>query len=1153
MKRTTLLSLLTMLLLFVGSNVWAQDEPFYTLWTVSAEGTNHTNYTQYFDDEHDGMTWNAPGNQKVSNDITDRWRIGGKEIENVDRTITAKTPMGSAIDRVVLNHFGTSRSAVTVNSLTLTIASDVNYADIIDEVVLTPEIATGEAGSEEFVPTAESLTEWPVDAYYRLTINLTNTTKNNGGLDIASIQFFAPGGGSTVTVAKPVITPNGGTFTEPQEVTITADAGCTIYYTTDGAEPTSESTEYTAPFTVSENCIVKAIAYDADDNASAIASAEFTFTNPADAIETIAELCAATPASGTEQVLVNFNDWVVTGLRGKNNVNILFTDGNNGILLYQSNHGFNVGDHITGSATINLTTFKGAPEITGLTATTEGVTVTAGEEAAPVASTIANLDNTKQGCVVVLEDLTYSATNQVFTDASGATIAFYDGFSTGFTPEDGKTYDVTGIVLWYDKLQIAPRTANDIVEAGGVVTVAKPVITPDGGTFAEPQTVTLTAGEGCTIYYTTDGTEPTEASTLYEAPFIVSEACTVKAIAYDEDDNASEVAEATFTFSEAISSIALLCDAATDTEQTVPVSINNWAVTGVNGNQVYLSDGTNGIVLYQKNHGFAVGDVLNGTASVTVVNFKKNDFTYPEIMGLAATTEGVTVTNGTEIAPQVVVVSDLATDVINQQGNLIRLEGVTYSDGKFVDEDDNVITPYNTFKISDYPTLVEGQTYNVTGVAVWFGYWEIAPRTADEFELVTNKQMPESSWSVEEETVDLYGTPTAVFTTNSDGVVTYESSDEAVATIDEAGVITLVGRGVTVITANVAESDNFLPDSKSFTLTVTKDGYAQATFKYTDEDILGQGASGGGAGFSATRDDVLTLTFTNAFGNSQHIKVYGNASNDIEYSNVELSVVDGYAISQIVFTITGDQDNRSVWVDQFGAEAAYSEDSLNVTWAGMQNKVVLNNLYNTKTLRPKQARIKTIDVTYIKLNETGKTITIGETGLATFCGAEKCVLSGAEQFAIAGAITGAEGRVLTVDTLTSSIPAEVGVLLMGAPGEYTVYTHPDLVEVVPEVNLLTGVLEDTAAPVGSYVLQEQETVGFFEVVAEDPITVPAGHAYLTIEGATAPAFFFTQEDYETGINKVVAETNDAIYNLAGQRLSKMQKGINIVGGKKVLK
>jgi hypothetical protein len=80
MKKTTLFSLLTMLFLLIGSNIRA-DELFYTLWTVSAEGTNHTNYTQYFDDEHDGMIWNAPGNQRVSNDMTDRWRIGGKSLD----------------------------------------------------------------------------------------------------------------------------------------------------------------------------------------------------------------------------------------------------------------------------------------------------------------------------------------------------------------------------------------------------------------------------------------------------------------------------------------------------------------------------------------------------------------------------------------------------------------------------------------------------------------------------------------------------------------------------------------------------------------------------------------------------------------------------------------------------------------------------------------------------------------------------------------------------------------------------------------------------------------------------------------------------------------------------------------------------------------
>ena len=89
MKKTTLFSLLTMLFLFVGSNVWADDEPFYTLLTVPSTGSNHTSYKDYYDDEHDGMTWNAPGNQSLEG----KWRIGGKELDKVDRTITAKTAM----------------------------------------------------------------------------------------------------------------------------------------------------------------------------------------------------------------------------------------------------------------------------------------------------------------------------------------------------------------------------------------------------------------------------------------------------------------------------------------------------------------------------------------------------------------------------------------------------------------------------------------------------------------------------------------------------------------------------------------------------------------------------------------------------------------------------------------------------------------------------------------------------------------------------------------------------------------------------------------------------------------------------------------------------------------------------------------------------
>ena len=46
-------------------------------------------------------------------------------------------------------------------------------------------------------------------------------------------------------------------------------------------------------------------------------------------------------------------------------------------------------------------------------------------------------------------------------------------------------------------------------------------------------------------------------------------------------------------------------------------------------------------------------------------------------------------------------------------------------------------------------------------------------------------------------------------------------------------------------------------------------------------------------------------------------------------------------------------------------------------------------------------------------------------------------------------------------------------------------------------------------------------------------------------------FFFLGEG-ATGITVIKDDLNESIYNLAGQRMSKMQKGVNIVGGKKVL-
>lgn len=76
--------------------------------------------------------------------------------------------------------------------------------------------------------------------------------------------------------------------------------------------------------------------------------------------------------------------------------------------------------------------------------------------------------------------------------------------------------------------------------------VESPKISPEGGKYNEVQTVTITPAANTTVYYTLDGTTPTDASTKYVEPFTVDKTTTVKAIAYDADDNSSNVVTVTY-------------------------------------------------------------------------------------------------------------------------------------------------------------------------------------------------------------------------------------------------------------------------------------------------------------------------------------------------------------------------------------------------------------------------------------------------------------------------------------------------------------------------------------------------------------------------------------------------------------------------------
>ena len=114
--------------------------------------------------------------------------------------------------------------------------------------------------------------------------------------DVAfSYDNYQGGGDIVVTerVAQPVFSPEGGTYEDQVEVTITTDTeGATIYYTTNGAEASINSRLYEGPITLTSTATLKAIAVKEGMSTSYQTTATYTITSsgsgeetPSDAVE----------------------------------------------------------------------------------------------------------------------------------------------------------------------------------------------------------------------------------------------------------------------------------------------------------------------------------------------------------------------------------------------------------------------------------------------------------------------------------------------------------------------------------------------------------------------------------------------------------------------------------------------------------------------------------------------------------------------------------------------------------------------------------------------------------------------------------------------------------------------------------------------------
>ncbi len=279
----------------------------------------------------------------------------------------------------------------------------------------------------------------------------------NGTIYLTSISIVWETGGST-TVAAPTITPNGGNFATSQEVTLSHADGGTIYYTLNGIDPTTSSTPYSAPFTITETTTVKAIAVK-DGVSSSVASATFNEVG-------VATIADAYGKPQNSQFIFTGNA-VVTFQNGNN---LWIRDDSGSGLIFGSGVGsYTKGDILKSGWTATNVVYNGIPEFTnpsGVSLLNQGSTV----DPLPL-TTLTTGDVNKYAS---LSNVTISSAsgNDYYTEIGGTTFHLRNQYNL-VTLTQGKTYNVAGIVTLYNNaIQFNLISATEVTSGDPTIIVS---------------------------------------------------------------------------------------------------------------------------------------------------------------------------------------------------------------------------------------------------------------------------------------------------------------------------------------------------------------------------------------------------------------------------------------------------------------------------------------------------------------------------------------------------------------------------------------------------------------------------------------------------------------------------------------------------------
>ena len=329
------------------------------------------------------------------------------------------------------------------------------------------------------------------------------------------------------------------------------------------------------------------------------------------------------------------------------------------------------------------------------------------------------------------------------------------------------------------------------------------------------------------------------------------------------------------------------------------------------------------------------------------------------------------------------------------------------------------------------------------------------------------------------------------------------------------------------------------PVEYTYTLDLTKKTYDEATATkehvYWDANV---------AELATYRNKSSATAANNYLGGDSN-----NRTSSRFYTSNTVTLTSKANVTQFVFYTTSDSYAKALLASTYTNASATRETGS-------------NNIVITPTSSGSQISITmagTCGCTAMKVYYQPTTVEISSAGLATFCLPYNATIpKGLTAYTATDSV---ESVRLTAKE-GGKIAAGEGVVLKGEEGTYTFVATAEDVSAT-EGNQMVGVTKDTkltgADNAYIYMLTRKKEDGSiaFRLLKTD-YTLEANRAYLEVDGSAntrelIPALW---DDNATGIDNIAKDevsATGAIYNLAGQKLMRAQKGINIINGKLVIK